>query len=199
MTVNLSMRLKWSESTVSWWKGLLARNSNVDVTPGYSSHACHADFLHAFPVEGGSTLHRAIPMCRPPSMTTYACSPWEAGHFHWTILAKSKKKLVNGDDRDLIWVEKGYSLPQDIHAVFHHYWACCFLVEQGKLSAVKAGGSSSIWVEAWYAAQVTVSLEETDPSSNFPREYSTHRSSLAPLQPYNFPFLSLEKLGRLLY
>ena len=67
-------------------------------------------------------------------------------------LRQSKKGLVDGDGKNLIWVEKGYR--------------------------VKAGGCSSVWVEAWYAAQVTVSLEEMDTSSNFRRECSTQVTSV---------------------
>jgi hypothetical protein len=45
ITVNHSMRLKCSELRDSSWKGWSARNSNVGVISGYSSHAFQADTL----------------------------------------------------------------------------------------------------------------------------------------------------------
>ena len=57
ITINLSMRWKWSESTVSLWNELLTRNSKVCVMPGYISDACQVDLL---PFPGGVTASQRV-------------------------------------------------------------------------------------------------------------------------------------------
>jgi hypothetical protein len=43
-----------------------------------------------------------------------------------------KQRLINGDDWDLAWIEKGRNLANNIHSMLYHCRAVCFLIKERK-------------------------------------------------------------------